>query len=179
MAKQITDKTLPDFIQKYIAKASIGASTLRSQVTKGGIAKCREYCASQIKLDTFQNALKGSNYQKYLDKETDKLTVYAKSKKLQWASARKILNIFFRRVSMDAILNNGRLPDSLFHKLEIPVDSKVAKKLKAQSGQKLPRWKSIKSLGKDDHQKFQDAAIVLAKQRNIPSVFLDFEAWTE
>lgn len=174
---EINKKNLTSYIIKYNAQASITTSALRSQVAPGGINCCREFCGN-IDIEEFKEAING-DYNSYLEVKTNEFVKYVSKFDLRWGSARKILNIFFRRLCMDAILMGKRPSDLVFNKLEIPVDSKVAHGLLVSNGLSKYRWKTIKNLSPEKHQEYQIMSINLAKKRGVPPVFLDFEFWTK
>ena len=63
--------------------------------------------------------------------------------------------------------------------LEIPLDSIVADKLKKDAGRRsrLPVWKGLRNLKKDDSKKFQDHARELAARESSQRVHLDVVLW--
>lgn len=175
--KDLNSKNLRQYIIKYNAQSSIGASTLRNQVKAGGISFCRDFC-SKIDFDEFLYGLQG-DYDSYLNDRTKMLLNAAEPFNLKWGSARKILNIFHRRLSMDAYLMSENFDKNLLHKLELPIDSKSAKGVYSDS--KLPknRWKSIIALTKNEHELLQKLAKSIANKKKVPLVFLDFKYWTD
>ena len=164
-------------LQRNIAFLCIDISVLRNQSGPGSVAKCREFCA-KIDLTKFFAALK-NNYTKYLNDQTDLLVDYCRKEDIQYGSARKALNIFFRHICYNGFIQREFLKEqdlysntSILAPLELPIDSRIAKKLSQE------KWISIKGLDKIIHQQYQDLALSEAQRRGIARIHLDIEFWT-
>ena len=164
-------------LQRNIAFLSIDISVLRNQSGPGSVAKCREFCA-KIDLNKFFTALK-NNYAQYLNEQTDLLCDYCRQVKLEYGSARKVLNIFFRHICYSGFMQEKFLKDqklysitSVLAPLELPIDSRIAKSLSKE------KWISIKNLDKINHKKYQELALAKAQERGIARIHLDIKFWT-
>ncbi|WP_143020865.1 hypothetical protein [Mucilaginibacter gossypii] len=155
----------------------IDISVLRNQSGAGTVAKCSEFCA-QIDLDEFFKALK-NNYALYLDEQTDLLIDYCRNEDIQYGSARKVLNIFFRHICYNGFIQREFINEddlysntSVLAPLELPIDSRTANSLSQE------KWTSIKGLDRAVHQQYQDLAFTEAQRRGVARIHLDVEFWT-
>ena len=187
MSTEISTETYERLLVDYIANTAIGISALRNQYPKEdkAVDKCREYVKERIQPIDFFQALEGDAFEKYLDQHT--AAIKAKTK-LKFGSARKVLNIFLRNLAYNANLQRQYLKNhtdfisnhSVLNKLEVPVDSYVAKGLLV--AMKLPknRWNGVKNL-KDpkEHQDYQEYASIIATDRGVARPHLDLEFYNQ
>jgi hypothetical protein len=178
-----------DTIEKninFIANTSIGPSTIRNLIEPNTINKIRT-SLKRINLKKFFFALKSDvEYTKFLDKKTKLLVQSSNFKDNSWGSARKCLNIFFRGICYNAFIPRfydyklgTKSYDALIDKLEIPLDSHVAKGLLKDakkykiSTEGIPSWKGVKHLDENQSKLYQALAIQVAKKHKTLPVHLD------
>jgi hypothetical protein len=95
-----------------------------------------------------------------------------------WGLARKVLNIFLRDCYYNGLLMNTYKLKSAERFFEVPLDSVVAKALKAgQPRGALPPWRGVKHLSPEDSARFQEAALALCRSWNIARVHLHTFLW--
>lgn len=156
-----------------IIKESVTSSTARMQ-PKETIQTTHKFLKT-IQLSDIDNSLSEENFKNFLDKKTEELSQLIPSK--SWGHARKFINIFLLKVEDSFLLaeklKNHKKMKSL---LEIPIDSKVAKRL-ASSYYDLPKFYSIKKVSPEINYKFQEAAKKAAKLMNLNRVELDDIFW--
>jgi hypothetical protein len=93
-----------------------------------------------------------------------------------WGAARKFLNIFMRDAAYNVFLRDAFQLNQVEDRLEVPVDSQVAKELKNRLPE-LPRWRTVISLDASMNKKYQDAVKRIAKQEELAPVHFDVIAW--
>ena len=158
-------------MQSFIAETSIGASALRNQGVEKLIQKCRDYC-KKIKLATIPR--EPPKFASWLDRQTTALMRKAPNgAKHNFGAARKALNLFLRSASYNCCLNQAYKLDSLLPLLEVPLDSYAADHLKYHNHDLPRKWVGLKSVRKESHDKYQSAALLLAKQWKVNRVDLD------
>ena len=92
--------------------------------------------------------------------------------------ARKSLNLFFRDAFYNWYLRKEHGLENIAGYLEVPLDSLVGKRLKAEpEGTHLPRWESVKSLKTATSDRFQTVASEVAMRLNTYRVHLDVVYW--
>lgn len=168
----------PHFIratQAFVARASLGASTVRGRGNRGAAAAAREVLAP---LDLRQFATSDARrFRRRLDIVTEAVR---KSRRpfLTWGLARKCVNIFLR----DAFCNRylcrhfGLLQAERL--LEIPVDSLIGKELRQRFSGGVPKWTSIAALTPEQNTLYQQAAERAAKAMRLKArVHLDAFVW--
>jgi hypothetical protein len=166
---------LIELIQKWVARGSVGSSTVRGQ-PKGTIDKSIEYLQS-VDLQSFSEAENEEEFKVLLDKATNKLEDVLPSK--SWGMARKVLNIFLLHATQNITLNKKFGLDRIIPYLELPLDNPNAKrliKLAKPEGKRLV-WKKISSLKPEENLGFQEYAKLYAKKRGIERCYLDACWW--
>jgi hypothetical protein len=95
-----------------------------------------------------------------------------------WGRARKVVNIFLRDVVYNADLRNHYELRRVRAWLEIPLDSHIAKGLRAEpEGAALPRWLGVKYLTPEVSKTYQGVASAVAKRYGVCRVDLDVYYW--
>jgi hypothetical protein len=164
-------------LQKRFTTAGITQSAVRLGKARKGVtgmrAAAREFC-SRLKLNQLPEP---ATYVSTLDKWTDQLKDKFPEGGQCWGVARKCLNIFMRDASYNAHLCKmyPRLK-LLEHVLEVPLDSYTANGLLQEQGATnfgLKRWDAIVRLTPENHHKFQQWALIVAKREGIFRVHLD------
>jgi hypothetical protein len=165
-------------IQRHVATVAIGPSTVRGQGAAGIAHAARGYLAV-LPLNRFRvsdNAL----FRRALDTATTELKSALPRKAQSWGLARKCLNIFLRDSFYNAhLLKRYGLSaaDSFF---EIPLDAKVARKLRRFAGRgKLPPWPGVKKLRPEVSDTYQASALDLSTSWRIERVYLDSYLWVD
>ena len=148
---------------------------LRGQGGKGVVGAARDYCKALNlgKLASFKREL---TFVEYLDRATKELT--RSSQYLRWGAARKALNLFLRDALYNIYLNKAFKLDRVESWLEIPLDSVVAKGLRAMAERgELPAWPGLKQLIPEISSKYQEFAKRQANKMDISRVHLDIYLW--
>jgi len=161
-------------VQKRVVYISIGASTLRGQ-EPGTVKTAREYL---MELDlTKLKDLSGGEFTRWLDERTKELMGELEGH--SWGVARKAINVFLENAFYNKFLSEQYNLDRLEAEYELPLDSNVAKGLKAgkPSHVALPNWDSIKRLNATDSKSFQNCANNIAQQKQISRIYLDLYYW--
>lgn len=170
-------------LQRNIASLSIDISILRNQSKAGSVKYCRDFCAENIKIVDFFQALRW-DYLSWLDLQTKRLLNDQPSLEIQFGSARKVLNIFLKNISNNGMFQSKYLKSENFianngilSPLEIPIDSRVVEGIKKH----IPSTKdltSIKSLTEAQHSDYQNKALLIGNNNGIARVHLDMYFWT-
>lgn len=165
-------------IQKREANISIGPSTLRGQGPAGTIKGAREFL-SQLDLKEFEEIFSEEQFDKRLGENTKKLMgQFPEGAKKNFGAARKALNIFLEHAFYNRFLSEKYNLHKLESFLELPLDNNNAKILRKRAGKnKLPRFRGIKYLESETHEKYQEYAKKLAKSEGIPRIYLDLKFW--
>lgn len=175
------NKKYIDRLQTRTAELAIGASTLRNQGSPGVVEAARAYM-KKIQLHRLQKAKSEKDYQKTLNNHTGRLSMkFPGRAKGNWGAARKAINIFLRDVIYNKQLCDWYKLKHLELWLEVPLDSYVVDGIKKDKrvGEKLPKWKSIKSLSKKDSCEFQKIARNVARREGINRIHLDLKYWRQ
>jgi len=168
-------------VQCYVAVQAIGPSSLRNQGSPGVIDAARRFL-SKIKLSDFVTSGE-REFLSQLDEQTVLLLHNLPKKAQNWGAPRKALNLFLR----DAIYNQYLASEFNLHRieswLEIPLDSAVARGLRAikeeEGGGELPDWPGLKQLTPSISSMFQSFAENTARNRGHARVHLDIYLWLE
>jgi hypothetical protein len=97
-----------------------------------------------------------------------------------WGTARKCLNIYLRDVLYNRFLCEHFRLSKLEKLLEIPLDSEVARGLRAEpEGAMLPKWRTIKGLDRATIALYQKSAVAVAKRVGTDAVHLDVVYWRQ
>jgi len=165
-------------VQGFIAVVAMGPSSLRNQGL-GVLKKAQDFC-SKLNLQNYSNLNEGQ-FKNQLDLDTLKLIKALQLKNKPWGTARKALNLFLRESLYNKYLSKEYSLDKIEKFLEIPLDQVVSHALtKLETKGQLPKWRSLKSLDKEESGKFQEFAQELAeKEYHIARVHLDIYLWTK
>lgn len=178
----------PALMQRYIANVGITASALRN-LGAGGFVRAAQEFLEGIDLKPL-TTIRASGYPSWLESKTRALMETFPTKGL-WGPARKCMNIFMVMASLNRFMCAAYALDHLDGALEVPLDSRVARKVRAWargrgrgrgralSPDEIPRWKSIKAVDPNSSEKFQLLAAAMAKERGIPRGRLDVALWPE
>lgn len=171
------------FLQCNISRLAVDISVLRNQSKAHTVEACREFC-SKLDLNEFFESLK-SDYQSYLNQQTNLLVGHCSGLDLQPGSARKALNIFFRHICYNGFIQKKYLGEidlissnSIISKLEIPMDKKVAHCLLKANSRNINEWKTIKGISLESNSEYQQMAKKIADSKNIARIHLDLQYWT-
>lgn len=164
-------------IQHFVARASITASAVRSQGTRGVKEAATAHLAG-LPLSDF--ALRdGVQFRKVLDRETKALIQALPRRARSWGLARKCLNIFLRDAYYNADLRRHYGLSAAAKHYEIPLDRIVAQELKKMAGRgQLPVWPGVKHLTAPISDTFQAFASSRAAANGIARVHVDAFLWT-
>ena len=157
-------------IRRREAFAAIGPSTVRNQGAAGVVRAARTFL-SQMDLRPF-GTKKQDAFADILEKETEALCKALPKQARSWGLARKALNIFLRNCLYNHYLRTKFQLDRAEQFLELPLDSLVAKALRARDGD-LPSWRGLKHLKRCDSARFQKYASRLAQSEGYARVHLD------
>lgn len=165
-------------IQNHTARVAITASATRKQ-GKGVRQTAYEFMA-ELPLRPF-----GTGNPHLFAARLNSVTLRLLSRlprrcRKRWGLARKLINIFLR----DALYTTYLAKAYRLHRAaafyEVPLDSIVAKKLRALCrDDHLNRWKSLRSLERSASRQYQRAAATLATKHGINRVDLDAWLWAD
>ena len=159
-----------EMIQCREAFAAILPSTVRNQGAPGVVRAARIFL-SQMDLRPF-GTKKQDAFADILEKKTEAFQKALPKQARSWGLARKALNIFLRNCLYNHDLRTKFQLDRAEQFFELPLDSFVAKALRAQDGN-LPSWRGIKYLIRRDSARFQKDASRLAQSEGYARVHLD------
>jgi hypothetical protein len=166
-------------MQKKVAVSAVGPSTLRGNGE--GVLHATQQALQGV--DLFKLPVDGQeDFYAWLDEQTTKIlkALPIKGKCKPWGAARKALNLFLRDALYNRYLCKEYGIDRAECWLEIPLDSAVAKGLMKRDKQGvLPRWPRLKYLAKDDNDKYQKFADMLAAKEGVARVHLDMKYFLE
>lgn len=171
-------KKFIDLVQERVAKIAIGASTARNMGPPKTVSKAR-FFLKQLNLKKFSAVKNEAAFQKLLNESTDNLKKVLPIGARKWGSSRKFINIFLRDAFYNRYLHEFYKLSKLENWLELPLDSKTAKKLRAEEKNlaSLPKWCSVISLTPRDSEKYQLSAIKNGHSKKMPRVHLDLVFW--
>lgn len=187
MARPITRgkrRGIPDWfiddLQAHQARVSITASSVRSQGS-GTARITREFLGREFNLRGMR-ATSERAYLRKLDAATNRLRRRLKGRAKTFGLARKLINIYIRDCVYSRYLNAEYRLESVERFLEVPLDGVVGKRLWQASnqlghGSRLPRWKSIRALTREDSDQYQAFAAELAGFSQLDRVHLDVSIW--
>jgi hypothetical protein len=157
-----------------IVKESVTSSTARMQPS--GTIEATHKFLSEINLSEIDDAFINGKYEEFLNNKTNLLSEKLPSK--SWGHARKFLNIFLLKIEDSLLLSNEiKSHNKIKSQLEVPLDSKVGKKL-VEFNPNLPKWVKIQSVTLETNQKYQSYAKELANSKGISRIALDDIFWT-
>jgi hypothetical protein len=172
-------------IRRYVAETSVGASTKRSYIVKGG-ARCQDLLY-EIEL----SVLKGKTERQFgnwLERETNLLRAQLRRQRRKaygvetYGMARKILNIYLHNVYYNRPLCDEYALDAFEGALEVPIDRHVREWLFRIAEETVPQIeinpliRNVQRIWEIDKKKnrcFQDLAVRAARQLGTTRVHLD------
>jgi hypothetical protein len=180
-----------DFIQQLLDRmaTSITASAVRKQGPKGTKDTVQDFLCQPRLIERFSKAKDRDTFAKALDCETEALQKTLQQIKpqpgqqygQQWGIARKCLNIFLFECFLNRYLYAHYNLGNWKEWLEVPLDSLVGQGLRKDAKSfdivAPPAWNTIKDLCPEESEKYQNAAISIARKRNTSRVFLELIYW--
>jgi len=172
--------TLTRLFQKRIAEGAVGPSSLRNQGSARVVGRAREYL-KQIDLAKFA-VRDEARFRALLNTETRALQRSLPVGSRHWGTARKALNLFLRDVLYHSYLRPLYRFDRIEKWLEVPLDSYVAKAIRADGARAghspcIPKWRGIKHVTPDESFIFQEVTRGVARRMRIAPVHLDVYWW--
>jgi hypothetical protein len=164
-------------VRRKVAVTAIGPSALRGQGK--GVLKASQEFLSSMSLARVP-ASGEARFRSWLDRQTELLLDALPINGRPWGAARKAINLFLRDALYNQYLNRHFHLGKLESWLEVPLDSAVARGLKAEAGRDvLPRWPGLKHLKSEASAVFQAFASTYAHTHGIDRVHLDMYLWLE
>jgi hypothetical protein len=164
-------------VQRKVATSAIGPSTLRGQ--GAGVLGASQQFLSKLSLARVPKSSE-HRFRCWLDRQTDALLDKLPIDGRPWGAARKAINLFLRDVLYNQYLTRRFAFGQIERWLEIPLDSAVARGLKAHAGPgALPHWPGLKHLDGTVSEEFQTFACAHAHTLGIERVHLDMYLWLE
>lgn len=164
------DKLISE-LQRHIAFASVGPTTLRRMFSKKGAR--RDICTALAAIDLHQ--LDGRDFESWLDTRTDELARANGS----WGACRKALNLFMRDLANHHRIRQAYCMDRFDGDLELPLDGKVMRALHRECPDRLLKPVAVKSIEPDYHRAYQAVARDIAASLNVDRVDLDIFIWSK
>ncbi len=167
--------------QLKLSRIAVTNSSARGQPT--GTTEVAQNFLTRINLRLLSGVEDAVRFSRILDQWTKILRSRLQSK--SWGHARKFLNIYLYLCSRDHKLRNRYRLAGLDDLLEIPLDSHVAKALKAFEQCKVHSlkgrlvWTSIGRLTSAQNQEFQRSARALATKLHLSCADLDLILWRQ
>ena len=178
MRKPISKKMLLTLIQQFVAVDSVGTSAVRGQPA-GTVLAIRKYLG-MMNLDRLPRNDR-QDFARWLDLHTGRIQRKLPNRRRPWGIARKTLNLFLRSCFYTHELRKAYGMAKAARRLEVPLDSLVAKGLREDAGKhnvRLPRWRGLKRLTPVESEEFQKHAREYAAGCKLPApVFLDNYLW--
>lgn len=167
-------------LRHHQARVSITQPTVRGQ-GKGVLSASQQFLAVDFNPDSLRTSSE-KRYIMRLDSATHELQRALGRQAGSWGIARKILNIYIRDCVYSRMLCTRYRLERIEPFLEVPLDSFVAKGLIAEANllgqsRRLPKWRSIKGLTREESDRFQSFASELAATRHHARVHLDVTLW--
>jgi hypothetical protein len=167
-------------LQVHQTRISIAASTVRSQ-GKGNVRLARQFFAKDFEIGKLRTPSERA-YLSRLDAATEALRGRLSGKGKTFGLARKLLNIYIRDCVYSRILCAHYRLEQIEPFLEVPLDGIVGGalvKAACDRGQlrRLPRWRTIKGLTREDSETYQAFASELAEEKGLARVHLDVVLW--
>ncbi len=169
------DDNFVETVKKMVAREAVGVTAMRGQA-KGTLKAVHGYLDA-IDLSSI-NVKNENDYIRWLDGHTCQLLEILPGRLKPWGAARKALNLFMRTALYNRYLNDEFKLERVEKRMEIPLDSAVAKGLKKE-GSHLPQWPGLRRLTRDVSDQFQSVAQSVAARRKIATVHLDMYLWME
>lgn len=166
-------------VQRKVALSAIGPSALRGQGQ--GVLKASQKFLASLSLARVPKSNE-VRFRTWLDRQTENLLDGLPIKGRPWGAARKAINLFLRDALYNQYLNRRFEFGKIEAWLEVPLDSAVARGLKAEAKKTqilLPRWPGLKHLKAHASGEFQNFASSHARVIKIDRVHLDMYLWPE
>ncbi|HUY68388.1 MAG TPA: hypothetical protein VMV79_03710 [Alphaproteobacteria bacterium] len=172
------------YLQGWAANVAISPSTVRGMGPKGTMKAAIDFLAV-LDLSQFTKCNSHETFNELLNKMTKELQKklprdLPKGRGQYWGTARKCLNIFLRDAFYNHYLREKFCLSKLEPWLEVPLDSYVAKGLRAEKdGEDLPKWESVVRLEQAANANYQKFAEEDIKSDSIwkSRVHLDVRYW--
>ena len=142
-----------------------------------GVMKVAQEKLGQLNLSQLSAITTQTQFEAWLDRQTERLLDRFPIKNRPWGAARKALNLFLRDCLYNRYICTTYKLNRLERWLEIPLDSVVSKELREDTQQTILRWPGLKYLKKPVSNRYQEAASSLSRKRGISRVHLDVELW--
>jgi hypothetical protein len=167
------NKTLLENMRFRTAEGAVGASTVRGAGVPG-VARAARGALKRVNLSRFKVRSR-ARFLTVLGQETERVRRKLPEGARHWGIARKVLNIFLRDVVYNRHLSSHFGLSRIEGWLELPLDSHVAKGIRASSNEdSLPRWKTVKGLTRDVSDRYQTAARRIAKEEGDYPIHLEY-----
>lgn len=164
-------------VRQMVSVTAVGPSALRGQ-GKGVLKASQEFLAS-LSLARIPKS-SATEFRNWLDRQTESLLDQLPIKGRPWGAARKAINLFLRDTLYNKYLSSEFGIGRIEPWLEVPLDSAVARGLKAEAGRGgLPQWPGLKHLRSAVSDTFQVFASTHANSLEIERVHLDMYLWLE
>ena len=164
-------------VQQMVAVTAVGPSALRGQ-GKGVLKASQEFLAA-VSLARIPKS-SATRLRQWLDRQTESLLDQLPINGRPWGAARKAINLFLRDTLYNQYLSRRFGVGMIEPWLEVPLDSAVARGLKARAGRgTLPHWPGLKNLVPVVSEEFQRFASDYARTVGIARVHLDMYLWLE
>jgi hypothetical protein len=161
-------------MQRRIARAVVGASTLRGAGQQGLGEPARAFLA-EVELGRFSTRT-GRAFRARLDKQTERFMSEVQPRP-PFGYARKWLNLLLRDAQYHRVLSERFRLGQARDWYEVPLDGLIAERLRDHDSG-LPRWPRLRHLDAETHGAFQRAARDCAQRMGIPRVYLDDVWWS-
>jgi len=164
-------------VQHRAARVAVTASATRGQ--GADVVDCARDFLVGLKLARF-GTHDPRGFARLLDADTERLRACLPKRAARWGLARKLLNIFLRDSLYTSYLARQYGLVAAERLLEVPLDSITAKRIRREApalALALPRWRGVRHLDPDRSAAYQEAALVIARQRGIARVHLDADWW--
>jgi len=179
MQSLMSNREFLSVVQEFMALQAVTVSTVRGLRRRGKALKnIREYL-ERLPLERLVRR-DGQDYAHWLDVHTRRIQKKLGGRKEQWGVARKAMNLFMRQCLYNTYLSRKFRLARFQKQMEIPLDNRVARKLRADAGKKNKKlkWKNLKALDRKTSQEFQEHAKDMAARDHLPArVFLDHYLW--
>lgn len=178
---------LEECLKRNLTERAVGASAMRGQARKGGIAKVRE-ALLETSVEVLGRVKNQTRFRVWLDQETDRISRNASRHGVRWGTARKALNLWLRDIAYNHYFRSGYGLERVEPWLEVPLDSYTAKFIRAEIERQglillspLPPWTTVKAVTPAFSEAYQDAAGLLVGTRAYgylrDPVHIDLVAW--
>ena len=164
-------------VRQMVSVTAVGPSALRGQGK--GVLKASQGFLASMTLSRIPKSGE-ARFRDWLDRQTESLLSQLPIDGRPWGAARKAINLFLRDALYNKYLSSKFEIGRSEPFLEVPLDSAVARGLKAEAGRGgLPQWPGLKNLKSDVSETFQGFASTYAHSLGIERVHLDMYLWLE